>query len=321
MRTGHLFAGAGGGLYADLILGHRPVFAVEWDDYAAATLRERADEGWFPGLHLYHGDVRMFDTSPWKGRVDSIHAGFPCQDISVAGNGAGIEGERSGLWGEVVRVADAIRPQELFLENSPAITSRGLDRVLGDLAELGYDAQWCVLPASAVGAPHIRARWWCLARNTDTISAGSGSDRSRQCGGRTQAQQQGLQQENRETHASNTESLCGLIPYTYSLRQLQPQGGEQDKRGRLGNPRSKMANPDQTGLQEREVFTRGESEARRAPEGETIERAGWWATEPTLGRVANGVANRGNRIKALGNGQVPLQAAAAYVLLSGRLGT
>ena len=177
MRTGHLFAGGGGGLYADLILGHTPVFAVEWDAYACAILRSRAADGWFPGLRVHEGDVRLFDPSEYTGAVDCIHAGFPCQDISLAGGGEGIDGARSGLYREVLRVADAIRPRYLFLENVGAIVSRGLGTVLGDLAARGYDARWTCLAASEVGAPHKRDRWWCLAYSRSGGSR-SGPERS-----------------------------------------------------------------------------------------------------------------------------------------------
>ncbi len=166
-NTMHLFAGAGGGLLADLILGHTPIVAVEWDAYACAVLRERAADGWFPSLHVHEGDIRSFGASEYSGRVDCIHAGFPCQDISIAGSGTGINGDRSGLYREVLRIADVVRPRFLFLENSPAIVSRGLGVVLGDLATLGYDARWTVLAASDVGAPHQRERWWCLAFRPD----------------------------------------------------------------------------------------------------------------------------------------------------------
>lgn len=171
-RTLHLFAGGGGGLYADLILGHTPIAAVEWDPYACAVLRSRAADGWFPGLRVHEGDVRLFDPSEYAGRVDCIHAGFPCQDISPAGRGAGINGKRSGLYREVLRCADVIRPRFLFLENSAAILGRGLGTVLGDLAELGYDAWWTVLAAAEVGAPHARARWWCIAEHPDPQEIG-----------------------------------------------------------------------------------------------------------------------------------------------------
>lgn len=160
----HLFAGAGGGLLADLILGHEPIAAVEWDAYCCAVLRERASEGWFPGLQVFEGDVRMFDPSEYKGRVDCIHAGFPCQDISQAGKQAGVgEGTRSGLYREVLRIADVVRPSFLFLENVSAILNNGLGTVLGDLAARGYDGRWCCLRASDVGANHKRDRWWMLA--------------------------------------------------------------------------------------------------------------------------------------------------------------
>jgi len=96
-------------------------------------------------------------------QIDCITAGFPCQDISYAGKGAGIDGERSGLWREVARLAGEIRPQYLILENVPALLTRGLGRVLGDLAAIGYDAEWHCIPASCIGAPHRRDRWWCVA--------------------------------------------------------------------------------------------------------------------------------------------------------------
>ena len=164
MRTAHLFAGAGGGLLADLILGHTPTLAVEWDKYCCQVLRERAADGWFPELSVWEGDVRMFDPSEYTGKVDCIHAGFPCQDISVAGKQSGLgEGTRSGLYREVIRIAGVIRPEYIFLENVAAILSNGLECVLADVAALGYDCRWTCLRASECGAPHHRDRWWLLA--------------------------------------------------------------------------------------------------------------------------------------------------------------
>ncbi len=164
MNTMHLFAGIGGGLLCDLILGHTPIVAVEWEPYACKVLRERAADGWFPGLHVWEGDVRLFNPSEYAGSVDCIHAGFPCQDISVAGKQAGVsEGTRSGLYREVLRIAGVVRPKQLFLENVSAILSNGLGTVLGDLAALGYDTRWLCIRASDVGAPHHRDRWFLLA--------------------------------------------------------------------------------------------------------------------------------------------------------------
>ena len=164
MKSMHLFAGGGGGLLADLILGHDPIIAVEWDSYCCKILRERASDGWFPNLHVYEGDVRLFNPSDYEGRVDIIHAGFPCQDISQAGKKAGLgEGTRSGLYREVLRIASVVRPKIIFMENVSAILSNGLGTLLADLAEMGYDVKWCCLRASDVGAPHQRNRWWLRA--------------------------------------------------------------------------------------------------------------------------------------------------------------
>lgn len=164
MRTAHLFAGAGGGILADLILGHTPVVAVEWEPYACQVLRER-----FPGLRVIEGDVRSVDFARELAGVDAICAGFPCQDISAAGKGAGIGGERSGLYSEVMRAIDAVRPPWVFLENSPLIRTRGRHIVIADLVARGYSWRDGQLAAADVGAPHIRNRWWCLAANADGL--------------------------------------------------------------------------------------------------------------------------------------------------------
>ena len=260
----HLFAGAGGGLLADLILGHKPRVAVEWDAYCCQVLRERAADGWFPGLRVHEGDVRLFDPSEYAGSVDCIAAGFPCQDISVAGKGAGIgEGTRSGLYREVLRIAGIVRPRYLWLENVAAIVPL-LGTVVGDLAALGYDCRWCCLRASAVGAPHHRDRWWCLATMGDAAHE--------------------LPHRRRHSRGWRAES---------------PDAGEDVA-----------------------AAARTQREGRRAPirahaQHADIGERGWWSTEPGVGRVAHGVAARVHRLKALGNGQVPIQAAAAWRILGG----
>ena len=177
MRSLHLFAGGGGGLLADLLLGHRPVCAVEIDPNARAVLEARRADGWFPDLAEIHDDVRNFDGFKWRGRADIVAGGFPCQDISLAGNGAGLAGARSGLWWEMWRVIREVGPRYVYLENVAAITGRGMDQVLGALAQSGWDAEWLCLPASEVGAPHRRDRWWCLGRNP----AHADSGRREQC--------------------------------------------------------------------------------------------------------------------------------------------
>ncbi len=162
LRTIHLFAGAGGGILADMELGHQPIAAVEIDGYCREVLEARQADGLLPWFPIF-ADVCELDGNPWRGIADCIAGGFPCQDISAAGKGAGIEGERSGLWREFYRIIREVRPKVVFVENSSNLTSRGLHRVLGDLAESGYDAEWGVLSAADVGALHIRKRIWILA--------------------------------------------------------------------------------------------------------------------------------------------------------------
>ena len=263
MKTLHLFAGAGGGLLCDLILGHEPIVAVEWDAYCCRVLRERAAEGWFPNLRVHEGDVRLFDPSEYAGRVDCIHAGFPCTDISSAGNQAGVgEGTRSGLYREVLRIADVVRPRYLFLENVAAILKKEwLQTILQDLATIGYDARWTCLPASAAGAPHYRDRWWCLAERS---------------------------------HGNVGESKDG--------KQFS---------------NAHVADADAERLQERSFFTGGKGKENVLPERKAFERDTWWSSEPNMDRMDDGMADRVDRIKALGNGQVPIQAALAWVMLGG----
>lgn len=158
----HLFAGAGGGILADILLGHVPVCAVEIEEYPRRVLLQRQADGHLPRFPIWD-DVRTFDGKPWRGHVDIVAGGFPCQDISAAGKGAGIDGERSGLWSEMARIIGEVRPRFAFVENSPLLASRGLGRVLGDLAEMGFDARWGVLGADAVGLPHHRSRLWLVA--------------------------------------------------------------------------------------------------------------------------------------------------------------
>ena len=157
-----LFAGAGGGILGGKLLGWRTVCAVEWDAYAASVLISRQNDGVLPPFPIWD-DVCSFDGRPWQGRIDVVSGGFPCQDISSAGKGAGIEGKRSGMWFQMARIIREVGPRHVFVENSPLLTRRGLNRVLGDLAAMGYDARWGVLGAVDAGAPHKRDRIWIVA--------------------------------------------------------------------------------------------------------------------------------------------------------------
>tara|TARA_B100001971_G_C18207570_1_gene548588 strand:- start:482 stop:1210 length:729 start_codon:yes stop_codon:yes gene_type:complete len=234
-----LFAGAGGGILGGKLLGWRTICAVELDSYAASVLVARQNDGCLEPFPVWD-DITTFDGEPWRGRVDVVSGGFPCQDISVAGKGAGLDGERSGLWGEMARVIREVRPRHVYVENSPMLTSRGLHRVLGDLAEMGFNAQWGVLGADDVGAPHIRKRIWIVA-NSD---------------GKPWKERDLFQKAGVKTPQRDNSTRCGV--------------------------------------------------------------QGWWDTEPDVGRVADGVASRVDRLKCLGNGQVPAVAATAFRLLRER---
>jgi len=156
-----LFSGIGGfSLGLERSGGVETVAFCEIEDFPRRVLAKH-----WPKVPCYH-DIRELTADRLAAdgiAVDAICGGFPCQDISTAGKGAGIEGERSGLWGEYARLVGELRPRVVFVENVAALLGRGLDRVLGDLAALGYDAWWDCIPASALGACHQRDRVWLIA--------------------------------------------------------------------------------------------------------------------------------------------------------------
>ena len=281
----HLFAGLGGGLLADRILGHEPIIAVEWDKYCCQVLRERAAEGWFPNLQVWQGDVRLFDPSEYAGQVDCIHAGFPCQDISVAGKQAGVGTEtRSGLYREVLRIARVVRPQYLFLENVAAIVNNGLGTVLADITALGYDSEWLCLRASDCGAKHHRDRWWLLAN----------------------ARHSGICERREPSDAVQNVRLTSTI-FRNDLSSREKEESE---------ILADSAIIGQSGSGQPFIRRSSASEAEGQANRAQSERIGnQWATEPNVGRVANGIPNRIQRLKGLGNAQVPIQAAVAFQLL------
>tara|TARA_R100001039_G_C1854802_1_gene117777 strand:- start:23170 stop:23883 length:714 start_codon:yes stop_codon:yes gene_type:complete len=234
MNVLELFAGAGGGILGSQLLGHRTVCAVEYDRYAASVLMQRQNDGILPPFPIWD-EVRTFRGEPWRGIVDCVSGGFPCQDISSAGKGAGIEGEKSGLWSEMFRIVSEIRPSFVFVENSDRLVSRGLGRVLGDLASIGYDSEWMRLRASECGANHVRPRLWVLAHaNSAQLERGSLSS--------------GIYEED-----TNFSYTC------------------------------------------------------------------WGKDKPGVDRMANALAHRVDRLKAIGNGQVPIVAATAFQELMFRI--
>jgi len=155
-----LFSGIGG-LALALEPWVRPVAYCEIDRFCQRLLIERMRQGRLPAAPIWD-DVRTLAAGDLPA-IDVVYGGFPCQDISIAGAGRGLDGERSGLVFEALRLVAELRPSFVFLENTPAIRSRGAAVVVGRLAGLGYDARWDVLAAQDVGAPHRRERWWLLA--------------------------------------------------------------------------------------------------------------------------------------------------------------
>ena len=288
MRTLHLFSGAGGGLLADRILGHTPIAAVEWDAYCCAVLRERAAEGWFPGLRVIEGDIRDFDPSEYAGRVDCVSGGFPCQDISAAGKGAGLAGERSGLWAEFARVIGVVRPRYAFIENSPMLTLRGLDVVLCDLAALGFDAEWAVISAADAGAPHLRERIWILANARGGRLGRPGEGQAEFARG-AEVVGSGEDVANADLQRRQEQRIC--------IADGAQLGGAELPSGRLSQSRlGRMAD--------------GLADSLDAP-------ADWLEEPENLPRVAQGIPHRVHRLKAIGNGQVPQAAALAWRVLFG----
>lgn len=159
-----LFAGGGGGILGAQLIGFRTVCAVENDPKCIEVLLRRQHDGCLPAFPIWD-DVRTFDGRPWCGSVDVITGGFPCQDISCAGKGEGITGIRSGLFFDMLRIIEEVRPRFVLTENSPHLRTKGLGAVLTGFARLGYDARWGVLGARHVGANHWRRRLWIVAAN------------------------------------------------------------------------------------------------------------------------------------------------------------
>lgn len=356
------------------MLGWRTVCAVEFEPYAASVLVARQNDKILAPFPVWD-DVRSFDGFAWRGLVDVVSGGFPCQDISAAGKGAGIDGKRSGLWGEMHRIIGEVRPKFAFMENSPLLVGRGLARVIGDLAQIGYDAEWLVMGADDVGAPHVRKRIWILAHDADTnmhesaeqgreykrteridgcradgVEPRSGVDRNPYRGGKEKEREIQERQQ-----ASDTSRICGDVADADCLRELSSTKKRNQKRNGAGNGCEDVSDSVGVGLEtiripgrSSEEFPplggdcadisdsangrdvrriRGICEAGKIEESTCYHRTGkkeygvgqWWATEPDVGRVAHGVAARVDRIRCIGNGQVPLVATTAFLTLFNRI--
>jgi DNA (cytosine-5)-methyltransferase 1 len=279
-------------------------------------------------------------------KIDIIYGGFPCTDISVAGRGAGLAGERSGLFFEITRLVGEIRPRFIFLENVPVITFRGLDAVTATLAGLRYDCRWGMLSAYDMGAPHRRMRWWLLAHSRDV---------RRQM---RESKGKGIQRENETCHEinpsrSNVAHTNGAgwrgqrraehLPSSHlaiersgkimadtagggreegneDAGRIREGTGMEEEWNRLADSDKKLDDADEPRLegQEPEGKLRGErkglSSKRDSGDRWTSD---FWAIESPVGRLAYGLSYRCDRLKCLGNSVVPQCAREAFKRLIG----
>jgi DNA (cytosine-5)-methyltransferase 1 len=236
-------------------------------------------------------DIKTLGSADFFGNVDIIYGGFPCQDISVAGRGAGLAGQRSGLFFEIVRLAKEIKPTFIFLENVPAICSRGGTRVTREITEMGYDCRWCVISAASIGALHRRERWFCLA-----YAKHDGSYGTEERGSSQEAVYNDKEGTNKAKQSKRSDQSRMLatesVSNTSSLRC--------DKRTSEGIHTERQT---------------GEHEKSSDNSGEIFNY--WQNTEPPVCGIPNGIPHRVDRIKSLGNAVVPSQAKEAFKILMG----
>lgn len=319
-----LFAGAGGGILGGHLLGWRTVCAVEQEPYCISVLLQRQNDKVFPTFPIWD-DICTFDGRRWRGIVDVVSGGFPCQDISAAGKGAGIKGKRSGLWSEMARVIGEVKPQWVFAENSPMLVSRGLNIVLSDLAQMGFNARWGIIGADDVGANHKRKRIWIVARNVANARCKYGSEGH----SRTLDKNKAIRPTSTIHTQSGSQGFCENVADTESIKCNERQTGnlsEKNKkngiRGEIGTSCNNVADTDSNRSSTRlsgqnkgkkgnakEFNHRGYRQGRRS-------RENWWSVMSDIRRVSHGMAARTHRLKAIGNGQVPAVVRVAWETLS-----
>lgn len=275
------------------------VYYNDNDPWCCRLLRERVAAGDLPAGFVDDRDITTIEPDElarygqkhlfagiggfplgfrWAGmpsEFDVITGGFPCQDISNAGKRAGIDGERSGLWSEYARLIRGLRPRYVVVENVAALLHRGMERVLGDLAACGYDAEWQSIRAADVGAPHRRERIWIIAY--------PGS-------------------EQHKSGCATDERPPGEV-FSTSDAARDLRGRERWQRSGDGSGERNVSHPVFAGLEGPEC-----SKLAAAGEGRPdadAARPGWWATEPNVGRVAHGIPARVDRLRGLGNAIVP----------------
>ncbi|MGV3483433.1 MAG: DNA cytosine methyltransferase [Planctomycetaceae bacterium] len=307
----------------------RPVCAVEFDPYCREVLLRRQDEGHLPPFPVWD-DATTFDGEPWRGMVDVITAGFPCQPFSAAGKQLG-EADPRNMWPATIRIIREVGPTFCLLENVPGLMrSPYFKTILGQIADAGFHAEWDVISAAECGAPHIRKRLWILAysvserpsnqsrpvrsRQQDTSRGGPVSDANRQRREPRRRDNTGDERDKPTAVHSNMADApivgldTGQLPKRSQLAITKPcSRGDASDAHREGLERRSQINGQS-----------GRSEANADGSQLPTERLSWWQTEPELGRVADGVAYRVDRLRAIGNGQVPSVVVRAWQRLMSR---
>lgn len=304
---------------------HRTICYVEREAAAAAQLVCLMEAGALDPAPVW-SDLLTFDGAAWRGCVDLLIAGFPCQDISIAGRRAGLDGKRSGLFFDILDIADDCQAQGLFLENVSAIATatasavdeaegaleeRAAARVVGELADRGWDAEWITLSASDVGASHGRARWFCFAWRRDVDNAaGPRRDGTRQ---RTAADSESGQQ-----GRSDVAECGGAVAHA-----SEPRLPHAEQPGEPGEPEAhgRRAVAELRGTP---LFAPGPLDPRWAAiVANRPDLAP--AVEPGVRMLADGMAylvdeSRAHQLRQVGNGVVPAQAGCALAVLLRRSG-
>jgi len=305
-----LFSGIGGfSLAAQMVGGIETRQFVEIDPYCQKVLAKN-----FPGIPI-HDDIRTYSAKP--GDFDLITGGFPCQDISCANpNGRGLEGERSGLFFELMRIVRECRPRYLVLENVAEMLRKQRGRIMGtvlwELSQGGYDAEWQTISAASVGAPHLRERVFIVATNCHRIRRNNGGNSEREYTNLLAQEWKASQdQQQRSRWQCVASQICEANananqPEKSFWRQQQHEEGE-----------SNGANAD-TGRQrwDQGLCVKGALELQQTETHHRLSsprsgRSNPWATESSVLRVAHGIPDRTHRIKGLGNSVVPQVAAIA----------
>ena len=298
-----LFTGAGGGLLGTHLLGWNPIGYVEYDDYCQRIIAARIQDGILPDAPIF-SDVRAFISEgyadAYSGLVDVLSAGFPCQPFSVAGRQQGADDERN-MWPQTIDVIRLVRPRYALLENVPGLLAHPYARrIYGDLAESGYDCRWRRLSAAEAGAPHRRDRWWCVAYSNEAELRNAEGTGPR---GELSTEPGNYISDGREGQR-NWRDLAGSA--ANDPRRSATRGSDAPNAPDTDNP---------TAARQREHG--GQIYAKSTPaRPDSGSGEGWWAIEPDVGRVAHGVANRVDRLRALGNGQVPEVVRTAWNLLN-----